>query len=128
MKRRTHVFKTIPMALLLVLALTGVLWAGEADVVDVGVTHQGNGQYRFDVTVRHADEGWDHYADRWEVLGPDHKVLGTQILYHPHVDEQPFTRSLSGVRIGDTVESVRVRAHDSVHGFGGREVQVPLPR
>jgi hypothetical protein len=54
--------------------------------------------------------------------------LGTRVLYHPHVDEQPFTRSLGGVRIPAEVTSVILRAHDSVHGAGGREVVVELPR
>ncbi|MFP4539021.1 MAG: hypothetical protein ACLFPA_12055, partial [Dichotomicrobium sp.] len=90
--------------------------AGEADVVDVELTKQGEDQFRFNVTVRHADEGWDHYADRWEVVGPDGAVLGTRELAHPHVDEQPFTRSLSSVEIPAGVSEVTIRARDSVHG------------
>ena len=101
--------------------------AGEADVVDVEVTKQGEGQFRFDVTVRHDDEGWDHYADRWEVRGPDGAVLGVRELAHPHVNEQPFTRSLSGVEIPADVAEVRVRARDSVHGYGGAEKTVAVP-
>ena len=101
--------------------------AGEADVVDVEVTKQGEGRFRFDVTVRHADEGWDHYADRWEVLGPDGAALGVRELAHPHVNEQPFTRSLTGVAIPADVGEVRVRARDSVHGYGGEEKTVAVP-
>ena len=100
--------------------------AGPADVTSVSVAMSGPGQYRFSVTVRHADEGWDHYADRWEVLHPDGTLLGTRTLYHPHVNEQPFTRSLSGVSIASTVTSVSVRAHDSIHGYGGKTVKVTL--
>lgn len=47
---------------------------------------------------------------------------------HPHVNEQPVTRSLSGVKAPDTAESVTVRARDSRHGFGGAEQTVTLPR
>ena len=89
---------------------------------------QAEGRYEFTVAVRHDDSGWEHYADRWEVLSPDGKVLGTRVLLHPHVGEQPFTRSLGGVTIPPGVDRVRVRARDSVHGFGGEEVQVELPR
>ncbi|MEM9028882.1 MAG: hypothetical protein AAGC70_10985 [Pseudomonadota bacterium] len=103
-------------------------WAGEADVVDVKITKQGNNTYRFDVTVRHADTGWSHYADRWDVVGPDGTVLGKRILYHPHVDEQPFTRSLSGVKIPAGIETVTVRAHDKVDGLGGKIITVKVPR
>ena len=102
--------------------------AGEADVVDVTATPEGGGAWRFDVTVRHADEGWDHYADRWEVLSPDGEVLGVRELLHPHVDEQPFTRSLTGVAIPEGVDEVEVRARDSVHGFGGATMRVRLER
>ena len=76
--------------------------------------------------MRHDDSGWEHYADRWEVLKPDGEVLATRVLAHPHETEQPFTRSLSRVRIPASVTEVVVRAHDSVHGFGGAELRVPL--
>jgi hypothetical protein len=112
----------------LLVAGATVAVAGEADVVDVEVSRLSKGVYRFDVTVRHADEGWDHYADAFEVLAPDGTVLGTRTLYHPHVDEQPFTRSLDGVEIPDDVAEVSVRARDSVHAYGGDEMNIPVPR
>ena len=114
-----------PLALAALLA--GPAAAGEADVVAAEAVRTG-GAWRFDVTVRHADEGWDHYADAWEVVGPDGTVYGVRELLHPHVDEQPFTRSLSGVAIPGDVETVTVRARDSVHGFGGAEIDIRLPR
>jgi hypothetical protein len=110
------------------LLLVSAAIAGEADVVDVKATPEGEGAWRFDVTVRHADEGWEHYADRWEVLSPDGEVLGVRELLHPHVDEQPFARSLTGVAVPDRVEEVEVRARDSVHGFGGATMRVRLER
>jgi hypothetical protein len=101
--------------------------AGEADVVGVEARQSADGTWRFDVTVRHADEGWDHYADRWEVVAPDGTVLGVRELAHPHVTEQPFTRSLGGVAVPDGVGRVTVRARDSVHGYGGAERSLELP-
>jgi hypothetical protein len=101
--------------------------AGTADVVGVEVSLAADGTYRFDVTVRHADEGWDHYADAWEVVAPDGTVLGTRTLLHPHENEQPFTRSLSGVAIPEGITEVVIRARDSVHGYGGAERRVTLP-
>jgi hypothetical protein len=101
--------------------------AGPADVVSASATCSGP-VCDFVVTVRHADEGWNHYANAWEVVGPDGSVLATRVLRHPHTDEQPFTRELAGVRVPPGVESVRIRARDSVHGFGGREVVVHLDR
>ncbi len=101
--------------------------AGEAHVENVKVAVTGKNSFRFDVTVRHADEGWKHYADKWDVLAPDGSVLGTRTLYHPHVDEQPFTRSLSGVVVPDGIDEVTIRAHDSKHGYGGETLTVAVP-
>ena len=101
--------------------------AGEADVVKAAVKQTGERTYRFDVTVAHADTGWDHYADKWEVVTLDNAVLGTRILHHPHVNEQPFTRSLSGVKIPKGIDKVIIRAHDSVHASGGKTLRVELP-
>lgn len=114
----------LPLALL---APAGAL-AGEADVVDATATADPDGTWRFEVTVRHDDTGWDHYADAFEILAPDDSVLGVRELLHPHVEEQPFTRSISGVAIPDSVAQVVIRAHDSVDGYGGRELTLELPR
>ena len=100
--------------------------AGEAHVIDARAIPEGDGRYRVEVTVRHDDTGWDHYVDRWEVLNATGEVLGTRVLHHPHVDEQPFTRSLSGVSIPAGTERVRIRARDSVHGFGGDVITLRL--
>jgi len=54
-------------------------------------------------------------------------VYGERVLYHPHVSEQPFTRSLSGVAVPAGVREVIVRGHDKVHGLGGVEMRVVLP-
>lgn len=116
------------LAMLIAIAIGGgAVSAGEADVVDVKMRKDGDGTYSFDVTVRHGDTGWKHFANKWEVFAPDGKtVLGTRTLYHPHEDEQPFTRSQSGVRIPAGTKFVIIRAHDSVHGYGGIEKRVEI--
>jgi len=116
----------ISIALLLLISYSPV-WAGKADVLKIKVEKTGAETYTFHVTVSHNDTGWKHYADKWDVMAPDGKILGTRTLYHPHVNEQPFTRSLSGVKIGSGIESVTVRAHDLVHKYGGKTVSVRLP-
>ncbi len=98
--------------------------AGEADVTAVAV--RSGSTYSFSVTVRHADEGWEHFANRWEVLSLDGAVLETRVLAHPHVNEQPFTRSLSGVKLPAGTKEVRIRAHDNVHKHGGTDLIVNL--
>ncbi len=102
--------------------------AGEADVVAVEAVREGAGAWRFHVSVAHADAGWDHYADKWDVVGPDGTILGTRVLLHPHEQEQPFTRSLGGVAIPEGVDRVGLRAHDKVHGYGGKKMTVELRR
>ncbi len=101
--------------------------AEKADVVGVEVRQESPGVYRFNVTVKSDDTGWEKYADKWEVLSPDGEILGERILLHPHENEQPFTRSLSGVAIPAGVTSVRIRAHDKIEGYGGKEMTVELP-
>ena len=110
------------------LLVSTAVWAGEADVIEVEIKQTTENTYFLEVTVRHADEGWDHYADKWDVVAPDGKILGTRTLYHPHVDEQPFTRSLSDIKIPAADTEVTVRAHDSVHEYGGKTVTVAVPK
>ncbi len=78
--------------------------------------------------MAHGDTGWQHYADKWDVVAPDGAVLGTRVLLHPHETEQPFTRLLGGVNIPVEIGAVVLRAHDSEHGYGGREMTVELPK
>lgn len=116
------------LASLLALVVSQSAFAGEADVTAADAVHLSNGVWEFRVTVLHADEGWSHYADRFDIVGPDGTVLGVRTLHHPHETEQPFTRSLSGVAIPDTVSHVIIRAHDNVHKLGGKELKLALPR
>ena len=80
----------------------------------------------FDVTLEHDDSGWDHYADLWQILSDDGTVLGKRVLLHPHVNEQPFTRSLNGVNIPNGINTVWIEAHDSVHGMSADKFKVDL--
>ena len=121
-------FAVASLLLPLVLAAPSAALAGEADVVGAEAAQESDGSWRFRVTVRHDDEGWDHYADRWQVETPEGRVLGTRVLLHPHENEQPFTRALGGVIIPEDVDEVVIRAHDSVHGDGGATMTVKLPR
>ncbi len=104
-----------------------------ADVEFVRAVQSADGSWAFHVTVRHPDTGWEDYADGWDVVMPDGRVLKasaddpfTRLLLHPHENEQPFTRSQSGIVVPDGVTTVTVRAHDLVDGLGGREISVDL--
>ena len=78
------------------------------------------------VTIEHPDTGWDHYADGWEIYDAAGNLLGTRKLMHPHVNEQPFTRSLSGVVLPDGTREIFVKARCSLDGWAGEMVRVEL--
>ncbi len=106
------------------LLLSTAAAANEADVINVKTKCYD--ECTFFVTLEHQDKGWDHYANRWEVLTLDGEVIATRTLLHPHVNEQPFMRSLSHVKIPQGVKKVMLRAHDSVHGYGGKTLTVRI--
>ena len=100
------------------------LFANEATIEDIKVTKQDE-TYRFSVRILHQDSGWEHYVNRYEVLDSDGNILATRVLVHPHINEQPFTRSLTAVIIKN-VDVVYVRANDSVDGYS-KLYEVRLP-
>ena len=106
---------------------------GNADVIYVKAFQNNDESWNFQVTVSHLDTGWDDYADGWDVfledgtiLKPDPSSNFTRLLLHPHENEQPFTRNQNNIQIPKQIDKVFVRAHDSVDGFGGKEVTVDL--
>lgn len=118
--------KAIQLIVLLVSSLiVPVSQAGEVNILEVKV--ECTQTCTFAVTLEHADEGWDHYANQWDVVTLGGKLLKSRVLHHPHVNEQPFTRSLFSVTIPEGTRQVTIRAKDSVHGYAKKEVIVDLP-
>ncbi len=101
--------------------------AGEPSVLDARASANSNGTYTISATIFHKDEGWKHYADKFEVLSADGRLIATRVLYHPHEDEQPFTRTVSNVAVPVGSTFVIIRAHDLVHGYGTRTFSLELP-
>jgi hypothetical protein len=95
----------------------------EANVVGVEVEST-DGEYRFDVTLHHDDDGEEGYADWWQVERRDGERLGRRELAHAHSSE-PFTRSET-IEVPDGVERVVVRGHDQTHGYGGQAMVVTV--
>ena len=90
----------------------GCAWA---DPAVIEATHGQPDLKRLDrLTSRcsHGDTGWDDYADGWRLIWARmaHVGLSRRGFWPiPHVNEQPFTRSLSGVTLPEgkvMVESV----------------------
>lgn len=75
---------------------------------------------RVSVTLAHPDTGWDHYADGWRIEAEDGTVIGTRELLHPHVEEQPFTRSLTVDDLPDGLLFIRGKC--SVDGWSDRRI------
>lgn len=113
--------------LALICCLASPAFAEPVTVLDVVATQDG-ATWRFDVTLEHPDTGWDHYADGWRIEDAQGNELGMRVLAHPHVNEQPFTRSLSGVVIPDGMTEVYVRARDLVDGWNADVTRVDLAR
>ncbi len=100
-------------------------FAGEVEIVKIVFVQQDK-SWRVDTTLRHNDSGWKHFADAWRIVNSKGKVLGSRKLLHPHVNEQPFTRSLYGVVIEKEDNVVFIEAHDKIHGWSKQRIRVDL--
>jgi len=101
-----------------------LVMAGDVEIKRVELrSNNGGEEWTFYVTLKHDDTGWDHYADAWRIVDDEGKVIGKRVLYHPHEHEQPFTRSLSGVKLAEDA-IIYVEAHDKVHGWSKDRVKI----
>jgi len=112
--------------LFLWLAVTNAANAGEVTIVAADFRTVDNRLWSIQVTLAHADSGWDHYADHWRVVDSTGRVMADRVLYHPHVNEQPFTRGLTGVALSPDAGRLYIEAHDTVHGWAKQQLQVDL--
>ena len=117
---------TIAVAFALALAAAGAapVIADPAEIV-AAAAERGPRGWTVSVTLRHGDTGWDDYADGWRVLSDDGQVLGTRELLHPHVDEQPFTRTLSGLDLPEG-RHVWVESSTNATGWSGDRLRLPV--
>lgn len=90
--------------------------ASEAEIIEAKAERNAAQNFNISVTVKHGDTGWDHYANAWRIYAPDGKLLAERTLHHPHVKEQPFTRSLLGVRIPLEASEITIVPVCSVYG------------
>ena len=100
---------------------------GSPTEVVKAVFREAGGSWQVSVTLRHADAGWEHYTNLWVVETLAGAELGRRVLFHPHDNEQPFTRSET-VRIPPGMQKVRIRAGDNVNGLNSNVVEVDLTR
>ncbi len=107
------------------------LFTAQAAVADHAIinsvrANKDGGLWTFKVTITHEDTGWDHFSDAWRIVDKDGKQLAIRELIHPHVDEQPLTRSLSGVELPDGTTEVGVQVRDTVAGWAPEITRVQI--
>ena len=116
----------IILAILLILVAFNPAHADDVKILAAYFSNTGENKWSVDITLKHGDTGWDHYADNWRVVDSESNIVGDRVLYHLHVDEQPFTRGLNNMRIPESVRIVYVEAHDKVHGWTSNRLKVDL--
>ena len=102
--------------------------ADHPDVLAAVLTGDSDGRWSLDVTLSSQYDSADRYADGWRVLDADGVVLGEHTLTHDHADEQPVTRTQTGLEIPDGVDVVTVEGSDTENGYGGATLAVEVPR
>jgi len=112
---------------LLALMAVGIAHADEVKILAANFHHHANNRWTVDVTLKHHDTGWNHYADEWRLVDNKGNVLGDRVLFHPHM-EQPFTRGLGGVQIPEGISTIYVEAHDKVHGWSPDRLKVDMSK
>ncbi|CAA6823426.1 MAG: Unknown protein [uncultured Sulfurovum sp.] len=96
-----------------------ILQANKPEATIIAVTTKGTeNAYHFVVSLKSDETGCDQYADWWEVLSKQGKLIYRRILIHSHPDMQPFTRSGGYVKIKKD-DIVYVRAHMNKWGYTG---------
>ncbi|MVO15392.1 hypothetical protein [Parasedimentitalea huanghaiensis] len=113
--------------LALILATAAIPAMADAPLVENVRTQNSSSGWKFHVTLSHPDTGWDHYADGWRVLDMNGTESGMRVLGHPHEQEQPFTRSLSGVQIPVGTQQVQIQARCLTDGWASETYLVRLP-
>ena len=114
------------VVLVSLLILAGSAYATDPKVIDVKVERTPAQKYNISVTIEHKDTGWEHFANAWRVYTPDGELLAERVLHHPHVNEQPFKRALTGVYIPNSVDKVIIKANcsDTKEGKKGYTVNL----
>lgn len=102
--------------------------ADHPDVLAAVLTGDSDGGWSLDVTLSSEYDSPERYADGWRVLDADGEVLGEHTLTHDHADEQPVTRTQTGLEIPDGVDVVTVEGRDTENGYGGATLEVEVPR
>jgi len=111
----------------LLMLIISPVQAGNVSILFAELKDNG-GSWHVAVTLGHHDEGWNHYANSWRIVDAKGKLLAKRVLAHPHVQEQPFTRSLSYAKIPTGTKTIFIEATDTVHGLSPKRLRVDLSK
>lgn len=114
-----------PLILTSLLSLPIPALADDPQIIDAKAALTSSG-WKVSVTLTHPDTGWDHFADGWRVLDTSGNELGLRVLAHPHVTEQPFTRSLLLKDVPKNLQTLQIQARCLVDGWGSELYSVEL--
>lgn len=90
--------------------------ADAPEVLSATAVHDGQ-YWTIEVTLRHPDTGWDHFAKGWRVETEDGSRLGWREITHPSVDEQPVTLSLEAVEVPEGTTRLLIRPKCNLSGW-----------
>lgn len=106
------------------MTVPGSVLAGKPQVVWVELNQEAR-HWRITGTLSHDDAGDYHFMDRWQVLTPDGDVLGEEAFITPRVQAPERITTLRDIRLPQGTREIRVRVHDTLHGWGPT-LRIPL--
>ena len=94
----------------------------KADVTEVWVAGPPEATV-FGVAIVSWDKGCEQYADWWEVVSEDGKLVQRKVMAHSHVDEQAFLRQGDPIPV-DPNQTLWIRAHmNNGVGYAGQAMK-----
>ena len=70
-------------ACLFVLTVLNTAEADDIKILAADFHHSGGNRWSVNVTLKHGDAGWDHYADNWRVVDDEGNILGGLCSFTP---------------------------------------------
>jgi hypothetical protein len=109
------------------LVFSPLLLAKEVEITKVELEPTGS-TWTVHVTLRHDDQGFEHYANGWRLVDAKKNVIAAQELYHPHDKKKSFTDSKANIKIPSQTKLVFLEAQAKPHGWSKQRVRIDLTK
>ena len=97
--------------------LSTITIAQEVRITSVDIQGKyGQDVYNVRIGIASPDTGCEQYANWWEIVTLEGKLVYRRILSHSHVNEQPFIRGASKVQL-DKDQEYYIRVHMNNTGY-----------